>query len=151
MAENKNTILIVDDDIGPRQALRFILQDNYHVLTCEDTQQALNAVANNEIDLVLLDIRMPKMDGLELLKAMKLINPNLEAVFVTAYPNTESAITAMEYGAYDYIVKPFDKEKIEEVVKKGIMLKTQKELKRNMPLNLASSILKKLSPKKSNS
>jgi len=138
--KNSRTILVVDDEVGPREALRMILQNKYNVLTTENPQEAMDTVSSGSVDIVLLDIKMPRINGLTLLKAMKAIAPDIEVVLVTAYPNTQSAIEAMEYGAYDYIIKPFDKDKIEAVVRKGIIRRTQRKLEKNMASNLMAEI-----------
>lgn len=145
--KNSNTILVVDDEIGPREALRMILQRNYNVLTCDDPQEAIDIVSSGNVAVVMLDIKMPKIDGLKLLKAMKAVGLDIEVVLITAYPSTESAIQAMQYGAYDYIIKPFDKDRIRNVVHKGIIRRTQRRLQRNMASNLISEIYQKLSHK----
>ena len=138
--KNSRTILVVDDEVGPREALRMILQNKYNVLTTEDPQEAMNMVSSGSVDIVLLDIKMPRINGLKLLKAMKAIAPDIEAVLITAYPNTQTAIEAMQYGAYDYIIKPFDKDKIEAIVRKGIIRRTQRKLEKNMASNLMTEI-----------
>ena len=146
--KNTNTILVVDDEVGAREALRMILQNKYNVLTCSDPQEAMDIVCSGKVDIVMLDIKMPKINGIKLLKAMKAIAQDIEFVLITAYPSTESAIEAMRSGAYDYIIKPFDKKRIEEVVKKGIVRRTQRKLEKNMDSHLLSDIYKKFSHKK---
>ncbi len=146
--KNSNTILAVDDEIGSREALRMILQDRYNVLTTENPQEAMDIVSSQDADIVMLDIKMPRIDGLKLLKAMKAIATDIEVVLITAYPSTQSAIEAMQYGAYDYIIKPFDKKKIEEVVRKGIIRRTQRKLEKNMATELISEIYQKFCHKK---
>lgn len=141
--KNSNKILVVDDEIGPREALRMILQNKYNVLTTDNPQEAMDAVSSGGIDIVMLDIKMPRIDGLKLLKAMKAIAPDIEVVLVTAYPSTQSAIEAMQYGAYDYVIKPFDKDRIEEVVRKGIIRHTQRKLEKDLTSNLMTEIYKR--------
>ena len=141
--KNSNTILVVDDEIGPREALRMILQNRYNVLTTDNPQEAMDIVNSGQVDIVMLDIKMPRINGLKLLKAIKAVRPDVEAVLITAYPNTESAIEGMQYGAYDYIIKPFDKKKIEEVARKGIVRRTQRKLEKNMATDLISRIYRK--------
>ncbi|MBN2097106.1 MAG: response regulator [Candidatus Omnitrophica bacterium] len=145
--KNSNTILVVDDEVGPREALRMILQDKYNILTCDDPQEAMDVISSNGVDLVMLDLKMPKVDGIKLLKAMKAVDPDVEIVLITAYPSTQSAIEAMEFGAYDYVIKPFDKDKIEQVARKGIIRRTQRKLEKNISSNLISEIYKKFSQK----
>lgn len=145
--KNANTILAIDDEVGPREALRMILQNRYNVLTSDDPQEAMDTISSGEVDIVMLDIKMPKIDGLKLLKAIKAVAPDVEVVLITAYPSTQSAIEAMQYGAYDYIIKPFDKAKIEEVVRKGIIRRTQRKLEKNMATDLITEIYNKFAHK----
>lgn len=141
--KHPNTVLVVDDEIGPRQAVRVILQNKYNVLTCDNAQEAMDIVCSGVVDVVLLDIRMPGTDGLELLKQMKAANVDIEVALLTGYPNTQSVIKAMEYGAYDYIIKPFDKDKIEEVVQQGIANKDKRKSKRELTSKLISEVFQK--------
>ncbi|GAG05812.1 unnamed protein product, partial [marine sediment metagenome] len=98
--KNSHTILAVDDEFGPREALRMILQDKYNVLTTDNPQEAMDIASSANVDIVMLDIKMPRISGLKLLKAMKTVAPDVEVVLITAYPSTQSAIEAMQYGAY---------------------------------------------------
>ena len=139
------TILVVDDEIGVREAIRMILQGKYNVLTSDDPHEAMDIISSVEVDIVMLDIKMPKIDGLKLLKAMKAAAQDIEIALITAHPSTQSAIEALRYGAYDYVIKPFDKEKIEKVVHKGIIRRTQRKLEKDMAANLMVEIINKAS------
>lgn len=141
--KRSKTVLVVDDDLGPREAIRMILQDKYNVLTCDNPQEVLSIISSEQIDVVMLDIKMPKIDGIKLLKEMKAVNPRVEVVLITAYPTMQSAIEAMQYGAYDYVIKPFDKEKIEQVVRRGIIRRTQKKLEKDITSSLISEVSRK--------
>ncbi len=144
-----NTILVVDDEIGPRQALRMILQGSrYNVLTCDNAKEALDIISSREVDIVMLDIKMPGIDGLKLLKRVKSIKPDIEIAMVTAYPSTQGAIKALRYGAYDFVVKPFDKEEIGKVAHKGVIRRTQRKVEKDMVAGLVSEIYQKPSKKK---
>ena len=145
--KNSNTILVVDDEIGPREALRMILQGRYNVLTCDNPHEAIDIISTGQVDVVMLDIKMPKINGLDLLKAMKAAALDIEAVLITAYPSTESAIKGMQCGAYDYIIKPFDKDRVEQVVHRGIIRRTQRKLEKNIASNLITEIYEKFSHK----
>lgn len=146
--KHSKTILVVDDEVGPREAIRMILQGKYNVLTCENPQEALDIISYGRVDILLLDIKMPKIDGLKLLKAVKAIAPDVEVVLITAYPTTQGAIEALRNDAYDYIIKPFDKEKIEQAVRKGIIRHTQKRLIKDMSSNLLCGFYQRFSHKK---
>lgn len=134
------TILVVDDDAGPREAFRMILKDRYTVLTAEDAQEALNKITQTNIDIVALDIKMPGMDGLQLLHKIKSSQPEIEVLLITGYPSVQTAIEAMHHGAYDYIIKPFDKERILEVVNKGVIRRRQAQLGKSMMSSLIEEI-----------
>jgi DNA-binding NtrC family response regulator len=105
-------ILVVDDDAGLREALRVILEDNYEVLDVPDGPQALEIVRSCQVDLVLLDIRLPGMDGITVLERMKGIDEQIEVILVTAVKEVRSAVAAMKLGAFDYLTKPFDEEDV---------------------------------------
>ena len=107
------TILIVDDDKDLRFNLTCILKEEGHeVIAASDGKQALNTLVEDAPDLVLLDVRLPGMDGIELLEEMKEIEKNLPIIMLTAYSDVKSAVIAMKSGAFDYITKPFDEEEL---------------------------------------
>jgi len=105
-------ILVVDDDPGLREALRVILEDEYEVLDVPDGGQALEVVRSCQVDLVLLDIRMPGMDGITVLERLKALDDQVEVILVTAVKEVRSAVAAMKLGAFDYLTKPFDEEDV---------------------------------------
>jgi two-component system NtrC family response regulator len=104
------TILIVDDEIRLCEVLQLALQQKgYAVKLANNAEQALSLLKNTTIDLVLSDIRMPGMNGLDLLKTVKETDVTIPVILMTAFATVESAITALREGAYDYLLKPFDK------------------------------------------
>ena len=103
-----NKILVVDDEMSIRESFGLILEGKYQVLTAASGEGALKQVASNKIDLAFLDIRMPGMDGLETLKRIKEIDPDVDVVMVTAVNEVEKASVAINIGARDYLIKPFD-------------------------------------------
>ncbi|MBN3040332.1 MAG: sigma-54-dependent Fis family transcriptional regulator [Candidatus Omnitrophica bacterium] len=106
-------ILIVDDEAGMRQYLKKLLEDNnYQTQEAADGQKAIDLISAKAPDLVLADLKMPKVDGLKLLSLIKKGYPDLAVIIMTAYGSMESAISAMKLGAYDYINKPFDMDEI---------------------------------------
>jgi len=114
-------ILIVDDDKDLRFNLSCILkEEGYEVIPAADGKQALNALAKSAPDLVLLDIKLPGMDGVELLEEMKKIEKNLPIIMLTAYSDVKSAVKTMKSGAFDYITKPFDEEELILVIEKAL-------------------------------
>ena len=117
------TVLIVDDEKNYPLILSAVLQDvGYETLTANSGLEALEILnhANADVDLVLTDMKMPVMDGIELLEKIKTINPHLPVMMMTAYGTVEKAVEAMQKGAYNYILKPFDNEGLIIFVKKAI-------------------------------
>jgi DNA-binding NtrC family response regulator len=104
---NNDVILVVDDEHGVRESFNVILEDQFRVLLAGTGEKALDIMAKNTIDLILLDIRLPDMDGLDLLRKLKGIDPNTEIIMVTAVKEIETAVKAIKLGAYEYVVKPF--------------------------------------------
>ena len=105
-------ILVVDDDPGVRDAFRLILEDHYEVLDAPDGPQALEVLRAAQVDLVLLDIRLPEMDGIEVLERIKAIDEGLEVILVTAVKTVRTAVAAMKLGAFDYLTKPFEEDEL---------------------------------------
>jgi len=117
------TILIVDDDKSIRYSLKRMLEENFSVLTAQNGDEALARVKESTPDLIIMDIKMPGRSGIEVLKEIKLIDPKSLVILMTAYGTTETAIEAMKYGAFDYILKPFPIPQMKELVQKAITLR----------------------------
>jgi two-component system response regulator AtoC len=113
-------ILVVDDDQGVRESFRLILDDHYDVLDAADGRGALQILQRSPVDLVLLDIRMPGIDGLQLLAQIKALDEQLEVVLVTAVKTVRTAVEAMKLGAFDYLTKPFDEDDLLTVVRRAL-------------------------------
>ena len=121
MKKTKGKILVVDDEKSMREILEIFLQnEEYSVSTANNGESAVEAIKNDIFDLVISDMKMPKMGGLELLKNIKEIAPDTVVVIVTAFGTTESAVEAMKHGAYDYIQKPFQMDNIRLVIKNAL-------------------------------
>jgi len=105
-------VLVVDDDPGVRESFRLILEDHYDVIDVPDGPTALDTVRASEIDLVLLDIRLPGMDGIEVLERIKAIDEGIEVILVTAVKTVRTAVAAMKLGAFDYLTKPFEEDEL---------------------------------------
>ncbi len=115
----KVKVLIVDDEAIIRDALSDWLKDiGYQVFTAENGQKALNVIEKEKPGIMISDLVMPGMDGIELMKKAKAQQPDIEVIIITAYASIPTAITAMKEGAYDYIEKPFCPERAELLVKK---------------------------------
>lgn len=117
------TILIVDDDKSIRYSLKRMLEGNFSILTAQNGEEALNQVKKNLPDLVIMDIKMPGRNGIDVLKEIKTIDPKSLVIMMTAYGTTETAIEAMKYGAFDYILKPFPIPQMKGLVEKAISLR----------------------------
>ena len=115
-------ILIVDDELAIRESLRIILQQDYEVLAVSSGAEALEKMREGGIDLVLLDVIMPGLDGIQLLERMK-SEYDIPVIMITAANTIKTAVQAMKLGAYDYLSKPFDVDEIKIVVQK--VLSTQ--------------------------
>ncbi|HEY1788055.1 MAG TPA: response regulator [Verrucomicrobiae bacterium] len=108
LPKRRGTLLIVDDEDGPRQSLRVIFKDDYDLLMAEDGPSAIEIAQKNEIDVAVLDIRMAGMSGIEVLERLKFVCPNIEAIMMTAFETTDTIRQALRLRACDYINKPFD-------------------------------------------
>ena len=114
-------ILIVDDEDGMRRLLgRVLTREGYETSTVGSGAEALRLVANERFDLVVTDIKMPEMDGLQLLEELKEYEPSLPIIVMTAYGTIENAVQALRFGAYDYIAKPFETDEIKLTVAKAL-------------------------------
>ena len=112
-------ILIVDDQFGIRVLLTEVLQkEGYETFQAANGPQALSLAANHEIDLVLLDMKIPGMDGIEILKKLKEMKPDIRAIIMTAYGELDLIEKAKELGALTHFAKPFDIDDIRAAVKK---------------------------------
>jgi len=106
-AEKMATILVVDDERGVRQSFYMVLKDEFKVLLAESGKEAIDIFSKNAVDLILLDILLPDIDGVDLLERLKEMDPNTEIIMVTAVKEIQTAVKAIKLGAYEYIIKPF--------------------------------------------
>ncbi|MCG3113212.1 MAG: response regulator [Candidatus Manganitrophus sp.] len=105
--ETQNTILIVDDESGPRESLKLILKPFYNIEIAEDGPQALEIIQKKKIDLVTLDLKMPGMQGEEVLSRIKEAHPEVEVLIITGHGTLKNAIELIRKGASGYELKPF--------------------------------------------
>jgi DNA-binding NtrC family response regulator len=126
--EKKNKLLIVDDEEIVRQSLKaWFLEDGYEIDIAEDAEAALRLYEKNKYDLILLDIKMPGMSGMDLLIKLKEIDPDAIIILITAYASVSSAVKALKNGAYDYITKPIDPDELSHLVKNALNQKNLKD------------------------
>lgn len=116
----RRTLLIVDDEAGPRQALQIVFQDQYDVLLAGNGKQAMELVEQNHVDAVVLDIRMSGLSGIEVLERIKKTDPAIEVVMLTAYETIGTTQQALRLGACDYLAKPFDLGTMRQAVAKAM-------------------------------
>ncbi|MCP4106830.1 MAG: sigma-54-dependent Fis family transcriptional regulator, partial [Desulfobacteraceae bacterium] len=115
------TVLIVDDEKNYPLILSAVLdEEGFETMTSNSGREALEILKNSDVDLVLTDMKMPSMDGIELLENIKTGYPGLPVIMMTAYGTVEKAVEAMQKGAYSYILKPFDNNSLVIYVKKAI-------------------------------
>lgn len=115
-----NKVLVVDDESSVRYSFKRVFGNDYHILTVESGDEALKEIERSSPELVFLDIRMPQLSGLEVLKRIKEGYPKLPVIMMTAYGDTDTAIEAMKFGAFDYIPKPFENQEIKRLIEKGL-------------------------------
>lgn len=114
-------ILLADDDSSVRRVLQFKLEKKgFEVSSAADGLQALDALKSNPFDLLLSDIRMPKMDGIELLNEARSVQPNIKVILITAHATVNQAVQAVKLGAFDYITKPFEDEELFVAIEKAL-------------------------------
>jgi DNA-binding NtrC family response regulator len=140
MSKERTRILVVDDEEIVRESLSgWLAKDGYTLATAEDGPTALDMIKRERRSIMLVDLKMPGMDGLQVLETAKQMQPDLAVVVMTAYATVETAVEAMKNGAYDYLVKPFDPEELslmmvkivaqQQLVRENVLLR--KVLKRD--------------------
>ncbi len=140
-ARGKGRVLVVDDEVSIREMLAEVLDlEGYEVRVAADGQSALDELANLHFDLVLTDLKMPKLGGIELLEQLELVSPSTIAVIMTGFGTVETAIGAMKRGAHDYILKPFKLEEVLTVVERAVAQKRMQA--ENLQLKQALSLHK---------
>ena len=117
---DKPNILVVDDENGPRQALRMLLKEDYNVHIVCDVPSALEILEREPIELVITDVRMPRQTGVDLLRQAKASHPDVQVIILTGYGQLETAVKAVEYGAFTYMEKPFDNDAMLDMVRAGL-------------------------------
>jgi response regulator RpfG family c-di-GMP phosphodiesterase len=150
---DKKRILIIDDEMSPRESIKLVLKDRYMVSAVSGAVEGIGHMAQNPVDLVVLDIKMPGMDGITALQEIKKRHPETEVVLLTAYGTLETARSAIRLGAFDYLQKPFDKDDVIKVVERGLEKKFAGEhlkLERDQLLNKAKFLEDQVSKARQN-
>lgn len=120
MTDGKADILIVEDEKNVREALSLALSDTYNLFLASDGKKALEILSERNIDAALCDIRLPEVNGMDVLKQIKGKDPSIPVIMLTAVKTVDSAVTAMKLGAYDYIIKPFDIKELSLLIEKAL-------------------------------
>ncbi len=142
----RGRILVVDDEMGPRESLRMILKPNYDVLTVDSGEAALQELAHFHPDVIFMDIKMPAMDGVEVLRRIKAHDPTIEVVMITAYASLETVKHALTHGALEYLIKPFSRKNLEETVGRALV-RRQSEISRRGQLAMLAQEMRELTTK----
>jgi DNA-binding NtrC family response regulator len=116
---SKETMLVVDDEAGPRESLRMILKPLYDVHTASNGQEALQLIQSKDIDVVTLDLNMPGLSGIDVLKEIRNLRPKTEVIVITGYGTLNNAQEAIRFGAGDFISKPFNVADVISIVAKS--------------------------------
>jgi signal transduction histidine kinase len=146
---DRANILVVDDEMGPRESLKMILKPYYNVYTAERGGQAIDLLSQVPIDLVTVDLKMPGLPGTKVLERLKQQNPDIEAIIITGYGSMDTAIEGLRLGAFDYIAKPFDVNYVLSLIQRALERKNTrsklKQLKSDFLANVSHELLTPLS------
>jgi DNA-binding NtrC family response regulator len=127
-ADNNTAILVVDDEAAVRDSLcSWFQKDGYQADMAADAVEALKKLSERSWDIILLDIKMPNISGMELLKRIRQIDPDIASIMITAYASVDTAVEALKGGAFDYVVKPIDPDDLSRIVRKAVQ---QRQLKK---------------------
>ncbi len=137
MTETDRNILVVDDEFSMREFLELMLaKEGYCLSSAENGRQANEMLEKSFYDLVLLDIRLGDISGLDVLRKAKSLHPKTIVIMISAYATAENAVEAMNEGAYDYLPKPFDNDELKDTIAKALQLKTLKDEKAHIDSEL---------------
>ena len=141
MTQNAPKILVVDDELSMRELLEYMLINEGYAVTCAETgQEAISVLGKNHFDLLLCDIRLGDITGLDVLRASKKHNPDNLVILISAYSTTETAVEAMNEGAYDYVPKPFDKDELLATIAKALELRSIEHEKKQIDDELKKNL-----------
>ncbi|MET0501762.1 MAG: response regulator [Candidatus Binatia bacterium] len=117
---NSPLLLVVDDEMGVRESLKMVFCKDYRLLEAASVEAAIRKVQEGKPEVVLLDVLMPKTDGIEILRQIKTIHPGCEVIMLTGMNSHQLAAKAMDFGAFDFIAKPFDVVELRKKVNKAL-------------------------------
>src|SRR3989338_6601712 len=120
MPQTKHAVLVIDDETNMLKTYKAILKKSYEITTINNGPEALEMLKRENFSLVLLDVMMPDMNGIEVLKKIKELDKNIEVVMITGVKDIKMAVQAIKLGAYDYITKPFEIEDLLSVISKAL-------------------------------
>ncbi len=141
MTEQALNILVVDDELSMREFLELMLsREGYAVTGAESGHQANQLLEKQFFDLILLDIRLGDISGLDVLRKAKALHPNTIVIMISAYATAENAVEAMNDGAYDYLPKPFDNDELKDTIANALQRKTLKDEKKHIDSELQESV-----------
>ncbi|MBW2608164.1 MAG: sigma-54-dependent Fis family transcriptional regulator, partial [Deltaproteobacteria bacterium] len=134
-------ILVIDDELSMRELLEIMLtREGYRVSCAESGLMAIEMLAKDHYDLLLCDIRLGDITGLDVLRASKKKNPGTVVIMISAYTTAETAVEAMNDGAYDYVPKPFDNEELKQTIANALDLKTLEHEKKSLDDELKENL-----------
>ena len=119
-AEEK-AVLIVDDEAIVRESLGDWLKDTYQVATAETGEKALELIEKHDFDVMVVDVRLPGKNGIQVLREVKEAKPHIESIVMTAYPSVDLAVEAMKLGAVDYLIKPVAPHSLERLIRETLI------------------------------
>jgi putative two-component system response regulator len=144
MVELNNNLLIVDDDPYVLDSLASLLREyGYHVRTCQNAADALAALKTDRFDVVLTDIRMPVVTGIELLHRIRELNPQIPVILLTAFAELDVAVDAVKRGAFDFITKPYNPEYLAHAVERAVKYAKLIEMEKSYKVTLEETVRKR--------
>jgi two-component system, NtrC family, response regulator PilR len=141
MPTNPSKILVIDDDLSMRELLEYMLSREGYTVTCAKSgKEGIAMLETENYDLLLCDIRLGDITGLDVLRASKAKNPETVVIMISAYSSAETAVEAMNYGAYDYVPKPFNTEELQETIANALEMKTLEKEKMTLDDELKKTL-----------
>jgi len=136
--EQKASVLVVDDELGPRESLRMILKPLYDVRTATNGQEALDCIQKEKVDLITLDIKMPGLSGMDVLRELRELGSDAAVVIVTGYGTLTNVNDAIRYGVVDFVSKPFNVPDIVAIVNKSVAQRSYNRKVKNIVQKIRS-------------